>query len=116
MIYFVSNNHNETFYLKESVWEIIKNFIFFFDDRESCPVFHEYVWLDIDLYDGYLLSSNRTKYMSYLIEKSLSNPEECTKEFGHLPFYKHFFDFSNFLKYSNGIQVRLLSPENTPFL
>lgn len=107
MIHFVSNNHNETFTLKQHVWETVKNFIFFFDKRESCPVFNECDWLDMDLYDGYLLSSDRTRYISYLIEKSLSDLEECRKEFGLLPSCKLCYDFSDFLKYSNGVQIRL---------
>lgn len=108
MIYFASNKHEKTFPLEDNVWENVKNFIFFFDDKENCPVFNENDWLDMDLYDGYLLSSNRTKYISYLIEKSLSNVEECRIEFGSLPSYKLLLDFSDFLKYSNGVQLRLL--------
>lgn len=109
MIHFVSNHHEETFTLGDKQWEPIKNFIFFLDDHEDIPILCKDTRIDIDLHDGFCLSSRTTKYISDMIENSIGNGrmEDFRKEF-QVSSLTPIFDFSDFLRYSEGLQTRLL--------
>ena len=106
MIYFLSDSHFEPFPLNEEAWRVIKDFIFFFDDKEPCPVFNHSNWLDMDLCHGYMLSSHRAKYISLLIENYLPFIDEFQTELDMSLPLKLWLDFSDFLKHSKGVEMR----------
>lgn len=108
MIYFVSN-YDKNFELTNINWNIIKNLIFHLDEQEDAPLLNYDHWVDMDLFDGFCLSSRTTSYLSEIIDKSLCNGklEEFKNKFDILFSTCPIFEFSDFLNSSDGLIIRL---------
>lgn len=88
MVCLVPNNNINVFERTDKEWKIIKDFIAYLNKKIDIPILSNNDLIDIDLFSGFSLSSNKTNLISLIIDKSIDN--------GILENYKKLWNENNF--------------------
>lgn len=119
MIQLVPNVSNNNFERTDNEWKVIKDFLEYLNNEEEEPLLSHDDFIDMDIYDCFLLSSRKTRYLSDLIIESLTNKklEEYVKIFDQNYDYLYsfpthdIFKFYRFSKDSEGFYCkRIITP------
>lgn len=88
MVCLVPNNNINVFERTDKEWKIIKDYISYLNKMIDIPILSINDLIDMDLFFGFSLSSNKTNLISLIIDKSIHN--------GILENYKKLWNENNF--------------------
>ena len=88
MVCLVPNNNINVFERTDKEWKIIKDYISYLNKMIDIPILSIDDLIDMDLFFGFSLSSNKTNLISLIIDKSIHN--------GILENYKKLWNENNF--------------------
>ena len=73
MVCLIPNNNINVFERTDKEWKIITDFISYLNKKIKIPILSNDDLIDMNLFSGFSLSSNKTNIISLMIDKSIDN-------------------------------------------